>query len=48
VRGAHPKVLAAQAHGDALAQQILAAGSHGFDITARPPPFRELVSYDDL
>jgi hypothetical protein len=35
-------------HGDALAQQMLAAGAHGLDLTAKPPPFRELVSYDDL
>jgi hypothetical protein len=48
VRGQNPKVLAAQMHGDALAQQMLAAGAHGLDLTSKPPPFRELVSYDDL
>lgn len=48
VRGQHPKVLAAQQQGDMLAQQYMRAGAHGLDLTARPPPFRELVSYDDL
>ena len=48
VRGLHPKVLAAQAEGDALAQRLLAAGAHGLDLTARPPLQRELISYDDL
>ena len=43
----HPKVLQAQQHGDALAQQLLAAGSHGLDFSSQPTQ-REMVSYDDL
>ena len=37
----------AQLHGDALAQQLLAAGAHGLNFAAKPA-VRELVTYDDL